>query len=245
MLHIYYRAVMKDRVEIRPPLFSKVDSLKNFIFCLKRFADYTFTMVCDGEIDLEMKQLVGDIGDIIVLPNVGNAESFWQAYLKALEKPSTHAAYFVEDDYIHLPDSLEKLHECLDELKEVDYLTLYDHPVRYASEYKFGLDLPLRNNSVYVTKTHHWRTVESTCMTFGARVSALQDDVAVFERYVKNRLVPQDRELFRRLQGLPNYEAGSNGKTLVGPIPSLATHCHKEWMAPLVDWARIVSETIN
>lgn len=245
MVHIYYRASTDNGGQFRPSFFSKLSSLKNFIFCLKKISEYKFTLIFDGIISREFAELVSNIGAIKTLPKVGNAESFWRTYQMAIKLHSNEIVYFVEDDYLHTPDAIEKLVECRKELKIADYVTLYDHPVRYAADYRFGLDMPLKREGVYLTKQHHWRTVESTCMTFCANVETLKADKIIFERYVKNKLVPEDRELFRRLQGLNGYETDSYFRTVVGPVPSLATHCHAQWMAPLINWVEIAKETTD
>lgn len=243
MLRIYYRATASDKTEDRPKYFSKLAALKNFIFCLSRITEYEFTLVHDGDLQPEIQNLVSTIGVILKLRDVGNSGSFWRAFSLAIEHDASDLIYFVEDDYLHTSDALKKLLECNEDLLDVDYMTLYDHPVRYAIEYSLGLDLPLRKPSVYVSRSHHWRTVESTCMTFAASVKTLKEDLHIFEKYVRTSTVPQDRALFRCLQGLLGYEQDSTNRTLIGPIPSLATHCREPWLAPIVDWERIVLET--
>ena len=168
-----------------------------------------------------------------------------KVYQKATRLQSNDLVYFVEDDYIHKPDSIEKLLECSNEIKEADYITLLDHPVRYARDYHFGLDVPHRITTIFLSTSHHWRSQESTCMTFAAKVRTLREDKPIFEKYVKQRDVPEDRELFKRLQGLAGYEEDSPFRLLIGPIPSLCTHCHIPWMAPIVDWEEIIKKTVK
>jgi len=243
MFHIYYRASNFDKPESRPESFSKIKCLKNFLFALKKISEFKLTIFFDGKPSKDFRGLVKDIGRISKLARRSNSESFWHAYLTAIKQKPNDLVYFVEDDYIHTPDALMKLLECSNELK-VDYITLYDHPVRYANDYHFGLDVPHRINRIYLTKSHHWRTQESTCMTFASRVKTLRADYKIFDKYVRQRNVPEDRELFKRLQGLAGYEEGSPFRVLVGPIPSLCTHCHKDWLAPTINWQKILEKTI-
>ena len=76
-------------------------------------------------------------------------------------------------------------------------------------------------------------------MTFVAQVAVLRDDRAIFDKYVRQAPVPEDRELFRKLQGLMGYEDSSPFRLLIGPIPSLATHCHLPWMASIINWGEV------
>jgi hypothetical protein len=76
-------------------------------------------------------------------------------------------------------------------------------------------------------------------MTFAASVRTLKEDRPVFDKHVKTRRVPNDRELFRHLQALGQHADRQPARTLLGAIPSLATHCELPWIAPVVDWDRL------
>lgn len=241
MLHIFYRASDSEKPEVRPPYYSKELSLKSLLNSLKRVKDYKLTLYYDSMVvpDVFRDLIKKGGGNIIKMNSLGNSGSFWHVFKDALKLPKRDWVYFVEDDYIHTLDSIKKLQECTERIKDADYITLFDHPVRYVDDYHYGLDLPHRNNEIYISQTHHWRTQESTTMTFASKVETLQEDSLIFDKYVRKLDVPEDRELFKRLQGLVGYEKGSPLRTLVGPIPSLATHCHIPWMAPIIEWEDI------
>lgn len=242
MLHIIYRASDSEKSDVRPSFYSKELSLKSLLVSVKEIKDFTFTFFYDGsggdELIKLLKKHVAEV-NITRLDHAGNSSSFWEAYKYAQKLPETDLVYFVEDDYLHMPEALAKLVNCAETIQEADYITLYDHPIRYASDYHFGLDVPHRDNTIFLSNTHHWRAQESTCMTFAARVKCLRDDEIIFDKYVHQVQVPEDRELFKRLQGLAGYEKGSPYRLLIGPLPSLATHCHEPWLAPLVNWENI------
>ncbi len=241
MLHIFYRAFPDERMEVRPPFFSKKACLRNFIRAFHHTSDASFCMIFDGHPDDDFCRLVDPIGTIEVLPCVGNSKSLWHAITKAMCVPEDDPVYFAEDDYLHCPDALAQLLECFQDVS-CDYITLYDHPVRYMNDYSLGSDWPLNENGIYISRSRHWRTVESTCMTFGTKARTLKEDISIFEQYVHRTQKPADRELFRHLQGLGSYKRDSPMRKLVGPIPSLATHCHLPWLAPLVNWEQFVDE---
>lgn len=238
MLYIFYRACADESAKWRPPFYSKYLCLRNFLMAFRRIGGAHFHLIHDGEPREEIFQMVKWVGSIETLPQVGNSATFWRALDLALNVPADALIYFVEDDYLHLPEALVKLAECRGAL-DVDYITLYDHPVRYMPNYPPGRDLPLRKDEIYISGTHHWRTVESSCMTFAATASVLREDAWIFDEHVRQKDIPQDRELFRHLQGLGPYEDSPKPRTLIGPIPSLATHLEEPWLAPNVDWARV------
>ena len=70
---------------------------------------------------------------------------------------------------------------------------------------------------------------------------AFQMSIAYFEKYKDNgKGRPEDRELFREMQGLGDYKYKDpeHPRILVNSIPSLSTHAHLPWLAPIVDWER-------
>ena len=239
MLHIIYRASDLDKPDVRPFYYSKLLCLKSLLVAVEKINGFSFTLYYDGdkgnELIDELQNMIPQ-SKIMRLSKAGNARSFWKAYVDALELPQNDWVYFVEDDYLHTIDALEKLVDCMNSIPDADYITLYDHPVRYATDYHFGLDISHRVNKIYISNKCHWRTQESTCMTFAAQVAVLRDDRAIFDKYVHQVPVPEDRELFRELQGLAGYESGSPFRLLIGPMPSLATHCHLPWIAPIINW---------
>src|SRR5207253_10350361 len=98
--------------------------------------------------------------------------------------------------------------------------TGYDHPVRYQPDYPKGADYPHHHNTIYITPESHWRTQESTCMTFAAKAKTFKEDMKYFEKYKDNgKGYPADRELFREMQGLGNYKYKKSKlpRILVGP----------------------------
>lgn len=244
MLNVLYRSSDSDKPEVRPEYFSKLKSLENFFRSLEQIDNYTFTLYYDGEPPKEVADIVNSHRNtkIITLDKIGNSASFWQAYQESFDLNPEDWVYFVEDDYLHKLEAISKLMDCTLDVPDADYITLFDHPVRYAADYHYGLDLPHRNNTIFISRNHHWRTQESTCMTFSAQVKTLVADEGIFHKYVKQVPVPEDRELFKRLQGLIGYEKGSPFRLLIGPMPSLATHCDIRGIAPIVDWEKVAKE---
>lgn len=125
---------------------------------------------------------------------------------------------------------------------EADYVTGYDHPNRYGSPVTPNTNLPHWDPNIYLVNGRHWRTHESTCLTFTARVSTIREDASLFRRYAYGLPQPNDRELFRHMKCLGAYSHFPR-RRLIGPIPSLNTHAHLPWLAPSVDW-RALAESV-
>ena len=244
----YYRTCLGENNAPRPSWYSKEICLKSFILSFERMksqVESELTISIDGylkphdEWSSYVKKIVEPRGLIIENPRVGNVESSINLVRRASDLSGNQIVVFAEDDYLWLTPALLGLQDSLKQLP-VHYSTPYDHPVRYQPEYPKGADLPHWHNAIYLTNNRHWRTQESTCMTFASTSRTIKEDLKFFEKYKNNgKNRPEDRELFRDLQGLEDYSSKSRSKRiLIGPIPSLATHAHLPWLAPLIDWER-------
>jgi len=245
---IYYRTCSRENTASRPSWYSKEICLKSMLLSCGELSRqgirWGFTLLFDGRLSPHdewlktLKRLVEPRGLIIESEQKGNAESTFNAIRKATGEPSTNIVVLAEDDYLWLQPALPGLYHALTQLP-VDYATPYDHPVRYQPDYPGGADHPHRDNAIYITSERHWRTQESTCMTFASVADTISHDLPYFEKHKDNgKGRPGDRELFRELQGLGDYSyrEPTDIRVLVGPIPSLATHAHLPWLAPLIDW---------
>ncbi len=235
-LRVIYRASDSTNQKQRPPYFNKLACLRNFLAALSPIRPASMLMIYDGTMSHRWRRILPEYASVRNVDHLGSSQSFVFALDSALLYPSEDIVYFVEDDYLHVPGSLDKLIECFETINP-DYATLYDHPVRYSAFPGVDRDLPIPNARVMTTSSHHWQPVESTCMTFGARVRTLHEDKQVLLTHAVGFQHPRDRELFRHLQGLGKYRDMNPRRRLLGPIPSLATHCEIPWLAPTIDWA--------
>lgn len=242
MLRIIYRLCGGNNGKVRPEWYSKQRCLTSMSLARERLATSDLLLLVDGDVPEVSMGAVPD-SRITIAQRSGNSESFLEALAIAAAWPEDDVVYFVEDDYLHVPESLVKLEEAFEDTA-CDYVTLYDHPDRYRSPSSPDADLPLRENGVHVSRSHHWRTVESTCMTFAARSRCIVEDLGIFLTHVLPCQMPYDRSLFRHLQGLGQYETSGHGRRLLGAIPSLATHCERAFLAPCVDWAAVAASSV-
>ena len=245
---VFYRTCLGENTAPRPSWYSKELCLKSFLLSFEQLRNENeaeISVLVDGylkphdEWSKTIKKIVEPRGLIIEQKPVGNVESSINILRLASSLSRNKVIIFAEDDYLWLTPALLGLQHSLTQLP-VHYATPYDHPVRYEPNYPKGADLPHWHNAIYITNERHWRTQESTCMTFATTNRTLAEDISYFERYKENgKGRPEDRELFRDLQGLGAYANDNmNKRILVGPIPSLATHAHLPWLAPLIDWEK-------
>ena len=144
--------------------------------------------------------------------------------------------YFVEDDYLHLENGISVL---VDGLKDLGghVFTLYDHPDRYTRNDDITKDM----ESVFVTKSSHWRTGESTTHTFALSKSTLMNNMDVFNN---EAFFTNDRNLYRELYLKKQIR-------LVSAVPGQSSHVNKYFLSPLTDWEKtnagqeLVGKSVN
>jgi hypothetical protein len=211
---------------VRPEWFDKWLSLKNFMTVFSEHND--ITIVADNVNDDAYQKLISLYPDVNVeRTNFGsNAGSFIFSLEEACTLDPATIVYFVEDDYIH--------HEGSDLIIEQGlsispYVSLYDHPDKY-----WGGNVN-KQSTIFMTNDVHWRTTESTTMTFASTVQFLLKDKDLFYKWCFGTdNWTHDTQLFSAI---------SERRGLITPIPGYATHMDSWVMAKMVDWKEVLDRT--
>ena len=179
----------------------------------------------------------------------GNDESIRETLRRARTLPENDWVYFCEDDYLHVPQAMKIIYNCIltkDEmlgrerrlynwasfldLRSKDFVIHpADYPDRYKAKYR-------RFSLITHNADCHWRQVTDTTFTFLMKVATVKKRSALLESASHKA---NDRLLSKRLYG--KYYFGSKALCM-SPVPGLATHMHLDTMSPLVDWKLIVDE---
>jgi hypothetical protein len=138
--------------------------------------------------------------------------------------PDTDLVYLLENDYLHQHGWVSKLFELYESKQNIDFVSLYDH----RDKYDFDMYSNLVAKLTY-TPTHHWRTAPSTCGTFILEKAAILRDYDVWTSNLS------DFYLFPKL-------ITERNRTLLTPIPGLATHCMSEYLSPAIEWEKLAIE---
>ncbi len=246
MLHFIYRSSGATNLKNRPDFFDKTAALGSFLRALEGLdSPHETLFLNDGPIPEERARLMRGAGRAIDLPGLGNSGSCRRALAEASAPgpPDTDLVYISEDDYLYLPEAFRDLAAAAEAIPEAAYFTLYDHRDRYTRDD----DADGGKARVFLAGGRHWRTVESSCMSYGARLGALRADLAIHLRALRGE-IPEDRAMWRQIQGLGWRGAlrrglRPRGRRLVSPIPTLATHLETEYLAPGVDWGALAEDT--
>jgi hypothetical protein len=241
MLHLIYRSSGATNLKNRPEFFDKSVALGSFLRAVQGLdTPRTVLFLNDGPIPEERLRLMRGAGRVVELPGLGNSGSYRRALAEATAPGLADAdlVYLSEDDYLYLPAAFRNLVTAAEAIPEASYFTLYDHRDRYTRTD----DADGGRARIFLVGDHHWRTVESTCMSYGARVGALRGDARI-HAWASREVIPEDRAMWRRIQGLGIYRFKFGRRKLVSPIPTLATHLETEYLAPGADWRAVVEDT--
>lgn len=198
----------------RPKWFSKQKSLQSFLnsleLCKSHVNDVVF--VHDGEPGI-LFEMINNF-DVIKINDKSNEKSLHKTLDVADELGGN--IYFVEDDYLHLENSISKIDLVLPELKLVNG---YDHLDRYtrSDDIAYNLKIVFKND-------HHWRTAESTCCTYAIEENLYKEIKNTIREFSLN-----DRGLFRSLHqmNIPLWTA----------LPGLTTQVDTN-LSPGIDWEK-------
>lgn len=125
---------------------------------------------------------------------------------------------FQECDYIYVPESGYLMEKAI---RELGLVSPYDHLNFY-----FDRNLHKEEATIKLVGDYHFRSTERNTMTFGVRNDVFKKNYEIFKKY-------------GYLDGDVWYDLLAAGQQLFVPIPSLATHMAKDFLAPSIDWEEI------
>lgn len=149
--------------------------------------------------------------------------------------------YFVEEDYLHSPSALKELVQIL-QFNRSAFATGFDHPDRYwdgKPHGKFRDGHHDRNGGLsHIVADpsrldRHWRTADSTTMTFACRRNLFREYINIF-----SELAPRDSYIWPML-------AEEHNLWLFTPLPCLVTHMHYQQCFYGFDWFRLAIRSLD
>jgi len=159
------------------------------------------------------------------------AGTFNLALDEALQEPDWQVVYFLENDYLHKPDSDKIILEGLE--LGASFVSLYDHPDKYLPPSQGGnpyCEGGAEDTRVYLTESTHWKITNSTTMTFATTVANLVRTQPTLRKYTQGTY-PEDFKMFLDLR--------EQGELLISSIPGYSTHGETAWLSPLTDWSQV------
>ena len=228
-MKIIYRISDAGYSKVKPSYVSNEQCLRNAV---EVFKDADWTIIADNCSPETLTMVEGIIDCNIEIVSVGHgAGTFNLALDKALTFNDGEIVYFIENDYLHKPQSAKVLVEGLE--LGAAFASLYDHPDKYLDPSKGGNPYcqgGAEDTRVHLTESCHWKITNSTTMTFAAKVSTLRRAEEILRKHTSGTH-PNDFHMFLELR--------EKGELLVTSIPGYSTHGETAWLAPLTDWRKV------
>jgi hypothetical protein len=189
--------------------------------CLKSFVeafeevkpDVHFLLDNCGE---EWDKMVKGIGTI---EHINSNQNDSYLYQLDLAKDVNDYVLFQEDDYVYLQGAGKKL---LDAMKVLEFVNPYDHLEFYTRTSEFHKP-PF---DIKLVGEQHWRTIDFNTMTWGSHSERINH---YWDTLHKRGF--WDRDTWELM--------AKEGAKLWSPIPSLATHMHKDFLSPGIQWEEV------
>jgi len=219
-IHIFYRHynVTASKDHVRPEGFSYEKCFDNLLETIENHPNVKLTVMMDGI--KEGTFLENYSGEIYEFKGGSDANSFFETvrYAKAQDLNQNDLIYFLENDYLHIDNWVEKVIDLFSTFQGLNYVSLYDHNDKYF--------LPMYDNlvsKIIVTSKHHWRTTPSTCGSF----------------IITKQILDEDFDILSTMTGDHNkflYLNSTRSRFVLSPIPGLSTHCMNGLMSPTINW---------
>jgi hypothetical protein len=265
-LAVAYRIYPK--VSKNPPVFSD-DKLKLSEFCLNSFKKslgglkpkmYVILDGCPSEYESIFRKYFEE-SDLFFLKvdEIGNYKTFELQIDTLLNQSESEIIYFAEDDYYYLPNQFEDMINFIRNNPKAHFISPYDHLDYYCMD--------LHDDKYYITfsSKKHWRTTVSTCLTFLTTKRNLLQTKDVFLSFVNGNydaslwMILTKYKVFNLIRLLKSYKNSHLEFSLVisawkygwryllfkkkyflwVPIPSIATHMEKYYLAPTMETSLI------
>ena len=229
-MKIIYRISDAGYSKIKPEYINNEACLLN---ALDTFSteEHDWLVIADN-VSETTKQMIERYVLNIKYVSVGHgAGTFNLALDEALTYKDDEIVYFIENDYLHKPNSPKIIEEGIK--LGSSFVTLYDHPDKYLDPTQGGnpyCEGGAEDTRVYISDSCHWKLTNATTMTFAAKVSTLKRAEETLRKHTQGTY-PEDFKMFLDLR--------EQGKLLISSIPGYSTHGETAWLTPLTDWSKI------
>lgn len=132
--------------------------------------------------------------------------------------------YLLEDDYLHLPNSIAYLNEAI-KLFDRCFLVSYDYPDRYIGDW-------VRPTKIFLGPRNHWRVIDSTTFTVLATSFVWKQAIGNFRKVAAQG---NDTEFSKIYSKIP----------CLSPILGYSTHLCEDSMTPYINWVDYWKEIEN
>jgi len=163
-IHIFYRHynIEGSDHKNRPYWFDFEKCFINLLNTIKG-KDVDLHLIMDGNIENNFIKKYKDDFILHTIEAKSDQISFWKTWeiAKQTDIGEKDLIYFLENDYLHIDNWVDKVLNLFSTYNNLNYVSLYDHNDKYF--------LPMYEDlvsKIFTSGTHHWRTTPSTCGSF-------------------------------------------------------------------------------
>jgi hypothetical protein len=230
-MKVVYRTSDAGYSKIKPEYVNNETCLKNAI---KEFKQSDWKLIADN-ISADTESVIRKCGYTGLVDHVRighGAGTFNLALDYALTLCDNEIVYFLENDYLHKPNSYNILIEGF--ALGASFVSLYDHPDKYVDGPNPYVCDGGEETKVFLSDSCHWKLTNSTTMTFASKVSTLKFYEPTLRKYTSTPH-PHDFDMWIDLR--------NQGASLITPLPGYSTHGESAWLAPLTNWNNVNSNS--
>jgi hypothetical protein len=228
-MKIIYRISDVGYNKVKPNYINNENCLKNASLYFK---ETDWLIIADNTSELT-DQMIAKYQSNVMKVSIGHgAGTFNLALDEVLKLDDKEVVYFLENDYLHKPNSLKILLEGIN--IGADYVSLYDHPDKYIDGANPFVEGGGEYTKVFLSESCHWKLTNSTTMTFASKVKTLREDESILRKWT-DTTHPHDFQMFLELR--------DKGRSLITPLPGYSTHGETSWLTPLINWNDICNNT--
>lgn len=229
-MKIIYRISDAGYNKIKPDYITNENCLRNAV---EVFGKDNFHVIGDNVSDKTKEMILKYVNDIEIVSVGHGAGTFNIALDWALQQDENLIVYFLENDYLHKPNSIDIIKEGIE--LGAEYISLYDHPDKYIPASRGGNpqidDDGGEYTKLFLSNSCHWKITNSTTMTFASTVKILKEDETILRKWTNRGHYPDDYKMFLELR--------EKNRILVTSVPGYSTHGETAWLSPLTDWSKI------
>ena len=224
-MYLIYRISDTGYNKVKPDYINNKNCFNNALFT---FNKANWWVIADNVGDATKEFLHSKLKTVEHVSIGHGAGTFNLALDMALALSDDEIVYFLENDYLHKPESDKILEEGF-ELGS-DYVALYDHPDKYMDDGNPFVEGGGEITKVFLSDSCHWKLTNSTTMTFASKVSTLKRIEPTLRKHTTGSY-PDDFKMFLELR--------EQNELLISSIPGYSTHGETRWLAPLTNWNQI------
>lgn len=232
MFKILYRLSDKGNIRERVKGTSKQKCLESFLKNFSLTKNDSMLILADGVTDetySNLQEWIKGYPIYVKRTSAGSEAGSFKLLLdevKASNIRQSDYLFFLEDDYIYLPNSRDIIEEGL---MYGDYATLRLHPDKFIPPSMGGNPLldekGGESTRVYLSVNRFWMITNSTGMQFAANAQPFLEDIDIWYKNVSGK-ASRDFDCWLELR--------DKGRTLVMPIPTGMSHDELFSASPLL-----------